>query len=64
MTLHIHAPIKIKGVLPRAWYKPATPIAVMIHAAGKYAQYGASRPDRWIISINKIWRFRLYRSSV
>jgi hypothetical protein len=50
---------KIKGVLPRAWYKPATPIAVMIHAAGKYAHYGASRPDRWIISIQQNLAFSL-----
>ena len=39
MFLQFHAlREKIEGVLPRTWYKPATPIAVMIHAAGKYAQ--------------------------
>lgn len=41
-----HVRQKIKGALPRAWYKPATPIAVMIQAAGKYAHYGASRPGQ------------------
>jgi len=28
---------KRKGVLSRAWHKPATPIAVTIHTTGKYA---------------------------
>jgi len=64
VSLQFHAlRKKTEGILSHAWYKPATPIAVMIQAAGKYAQYGASRTDRRIISINKIWRFRLYRSS-
>ena len=52
---------KRKGVFPRAWYKPATPIAVIIHTTGKYALCRRILSRQTDYQYMEIWRFRLYR---